>query len=283
MPSPTWSYAVYSMNAFTGAIIWSYYPGLLSNGFHGSAAVCNGVVYIGGTDRRLYGFDELTGALLWSYDANMDGVDNRFWDSNQAISNGMLYVGNMNGKMYCFALPTATGSATGTATITGTATESWTITATGTETRTKTGTATPTLTWTRTISGTETATSTVSSTQTRTISWTSTETETITQTPTQTRTPVAYRFWVDRNLAGAGDRVGIYLGMNFGGKYRLRVYNSVGEFIKMIREGNSNGNEEIYELWDLRNELGRIVSSGIYVLRLDYNKIYEYRVIGIVK
>jgi outer membrane protein assembly factor BamB len=67
-----------------------------------SPAVANGVVYFGSDDSNVYALNASTGAKLWSY-ATGGPVE-----SSPAVANGVAYVGNRPGKIY--ALNAATGA-----------------------------------------------------------------------------------------------------------------------------------------------------------------------------
>src|SRR5215471_8085387 len=55
---------VYALSAATGTKLWSFTTG---NEVFSSAAVANGVVYIGSTDGKVYALSAATGTRLWSY------------------------------------------------------------------------------------------------------------------------------------------------------------------------------------------------------------------------
>jgi outer membrane protein assembly factor BamB len=85
---------VYALNAKTGAKLWSYSTGSAVHG--SSAAVANGVVYVGSDDGNVYALNAKTGAKLWSH-AISSG-----W-SSPAVANGMMYIGGGN-NVYAFGL-----------------------------------------------------------------------------------------------------------------------------------------------------------------------------------
>lgn len=77
---------LYALNASTGKMLWS--DGNFVGGWD-SAAVANGVVFIGSFDNNLRAINATTGAVLWS-DAIADG----FLDSSPAVADGVVYVGS---------------------------------------------------------------------------------------------------------------------------------------------------------------------------------------------
>ena len=66
-----------------------------------SAAVENGLVYVGSTDKNFYAIDQQTGALKWKFVTEGPVV------SSPAVAGGVVYFGSYDGKFY--ALDTATG------------------------------------------------------------------------------------------------------------------------------------------------------------------------------
>jgi outer membrane protein assembly factor BamB len=90
-----YSGAVYALNAWTGAELWSFT--IPYEGFDSSPAVANGVVYIGSEDGRLYALNASTGAELWSFATGAVVL------SSPAVANGMVYVGS-NNSVYAFGL-----------------------------------------------------------------------------------------------------------------------------------------------------------------------------------
>ena len=66
-----------------------------------SAAVENGLVYAGSTDKTFYAIDQQTGALKWKFATEGPVV------SSPAIASGIVYFGSYDGKFY--ALDAATG------------------------------------------------------------------------------------------------------------------------------------------------------------------------------
>jgi uncharacterized repeat protein (TIGR01451 family) len=83
---------LYALNASTGKVLWS--DGNSVGGWT-SAAVSNGVVYIGSFDNNLRAIDARSGRVLWSY-AVADG----FVDSSPAVADGVVYIGSWDGAVY---------------------------------------------------------------------------------------------------------------------------------------------------------------------------------------
>jgi outer membrane protein assembly factor BamB len=61
-----------------------------------SAAVANGIVYVGSTDKHLYAFDAKSGALVWQ------AATGGFVMSSPAVADGVVYVGSNDGRIYAF-------------------------------------------------------------------------------------------------------------------------------------------------------------------------------------
>jgi glucose dehydrogenase len=81
---------LYAISASTGALLWLNQPE--ADGTWGaSAAVANGVVYLGFNDHHsgaangLYAFNERTGALLWKYQTGVE-------EDSPVVANGVVYV-----------------------------------------------------------------------------------------------------------------------------------------------------------------------------------------------
>ena len=74
-----------SSNVSTLTLDWSYTTG---GRVYSSAAVANGVVYIGSADHRLCALDAMTGAPKWSYTTG-----GAIYSSSPAVANGVVYVG----------------------------------------------------------------------------------------------------------------------------------------------------------------------------------------------
>ena len=73
----SWDGYEYALNAATGTLMWKvflgttpvgsscYMPGESNIGVYSTAAVQNGVVYVGGGDAYFYALDAVSGAVLW--------------------------------------------------------------------------------------------------------------------------------------------------------------------------------------------------------------------------
>jgi eukaryotic-like serine/threonine-protein kinase len=64
-----------------------------------SAAVANGVVYVGSDDNNVYALNAATEARLWSFTTGAQNF------SSPAVANGVVYIASTNGNMYAFHLP----------------------------------------------------------------------------------------------------------------------------------------------------------------------------------
>ena len=186
--------------------------------------------------------------------------------------------------------PTGTFTQTHTATISPTWTNSFTPTLSPTWTRTNTPTRTPTWTgtptWTFTSSHTPTKTltptftdsPTITHTPTITLTPTVTSTRTITFTPTITLTPTITPtfppgdgLFVSRNVfrprLDAGDLV-IRVSVSTAGLYSLKVYNSAGEKIRVLRDHRTAMGTYEFVQWDGRTDRGENAASGVYLFKL---------------
>jgi outer membrane protein assembly factor BamB len=90
---------VYALDAQTGTLIWKYKTGIL---VAATAAVANGLVYIGSGAGIVYALNARTGALKWSYQTG--GIV----ASAPAVANGIVYVGSFD--HYLYALNAQTGA-----------------------------------------------------------------------------------------------------------------------------------------------------------------------------
>ena len=169
--------------------------------------------------------------------------------------------------------PTGTSSATSTAspspTQTPTNTPTLTSSNTATATATLTTTATPTLTSTATATNTPTFTSTPTATSTPTRTPTSTFTPLLTSTFTQTptATPGSETFFVSKNLLQGGSTVTIHtVTWDYPGAFALKIYNSAGEYIKSLDDGNMVGPLDRSYTWDGTNRSGEPCASGMYII-----------------
>ena len=83
---------LFCLRAATGELVWRYDTELpLGN----SPTVVDGVVYVGGYDRKLHALNALNGTHLWAFDGAQAG-----YDTNPLVVDGKVIVGNRDGKMY---------------------------------------------------------------------------------------------------------------------------------------------------------------------------------------
>lgn len=86
------STGLYALNAANGNEAWRFETQMpLGN----SPTVANGVLYVGGYDRKLHALNAINGQHLWSF----NGADAGY-DTNPLVVNGIVYAGNRDGKMY---------------------------------------------------------------------------------------------------------------------------------------------------------------------------------------
>lgn len=80
------------LNAADGSVAWRFDTEMpLGN----SPTVDNGVVYVGGYDRKLHALDARTGQYLWSFSGAGAG-----YSANSLVVDGKVIIGNRDGKMY---------------------------------------------------------------------------------------------------------------------------------------------------------------------------------------
>ncbi|MDT8305499.1 MAG: PQQ-binding-like beta-propeller repeat protein [Anaerolineae bacterium] len=83
---------LYALNAADGALAWRFDTEMpLGN----SPTVANGVVYVGGYDRKLHALDAQSGRHLWAFSGAGAG-----YDTNPLVVDGRIFAGNRDGKMY---------------------------------------------------------------------------------------------------------------------------------------------------------------------------------------
>ncbi len=83
---------LYALNAENGDVVWRFDTQLpLGN----SPTVSDGVVYVGGYDRKIHALDALTGTQLWAFEGAKAG-----FSTNPLIVDGKVIVGNRDGNMY---------------------------------------------------------------------------------------------------------------------------------------------------------------------------------------
>jgi polyvinyl alcohol dehydrogenase (cytochrome) len=85
----------FCIDASSGAVLWSANLGHQSFdgnvGIGSTAAVVDGVVYVGGGDSAYYALDARTGAILWRHPMNV-AADDFAW-SSPLVAGGLVYVG----------------------------------------------------------------------------------------------------------------------------------------------------------------------------------------------
>ncbi|HLI05155.1 MAG TPA: PQQ-binding-like beta-propeller repeat protein [Ktedonobacteraceae bacterium] len=99
----SWDGYEYALNALTGAVKWKTYLGQTIGrsdcnpqkaGVSSSAAVVNGVVYVGGGADYWYALSAKTGAILWKVYTGATGVTGGHYNwSSPLIYNGYAYIG----------------------------------------------------------------------------------------------------------------------------------------------------------------------------------------------
>src|SRR5579863_2688125 len=89
-----------SFSPATVSRLKSYWTASIGGTIESSPAVVTGVVYVGGSDGKLYAFEAATGHMLW---AAMLGGSIR---SSPAIAHGIVYLGCDDHKLYVFDAPT---------------------------------------------------------------------------------------------------------------------------------------------------------------------------------
>ena len=68
------------------------------------------------------------------------------------------------------------------------------------------------------------------------------------------------------------------------GRYSVHIYNTLGALVRTIRDNASiAAGETVAALWDLKNDHGRRVSSGVYIYRIAMDDKSETRKILIIK
>lgn len=139
---------------------------------------------------------------------------------------------------------------------------------TATPTWTGTPTFTPTLTFTTTP--TSTPTNTPTATPTNTPCGYPGDTCTPTVTPTPSPTPVsADVFYVSKNLFTPSNPVSIFVDYTaYPGHYALWIYNTAGEHVKTLADGQLSGPVSESYLWDGTNKYNAPCASGVYILYL---------------
>lgn len=85
--------SIYSLNANTGALNWSYTTG---DYVHSSPVVAGGCVYVGSHDNYIYCLNATTGVRVWDH-----GAGSYVLTSSPAIADGKLFIGNTAHTVVC--------------------------------------------------------------------------------------------------------------------------------------------------------------------------------------
>ena len=91
--------SVYSLDAESGALLWSFPTG---STVHSSPAVADGKVFVGSYDGKIYSLDENSGDLIWSYTTGNPV------HSSPAVANGKVFVGSTDHRVYAWGEPVLT-------------------------------------------------------------------------------------------------------------------------------------------------------------------------------
>lgn len=70
--------------------------------FEGTAAIVDGVVYLGDLDGAIRAWDLATGKLRWEKKTDQEGKPYSGFIASPAVRDGLLFLGDMDGKFYCF-------------------------------------------------------------------------------------------------------------------------------------------------------------------------------------
>jgi outer membrane protein assembly factor BamB len=81
---------------------WTYDAG---DAIESSAAIADGVVYVGSQTGELHAINLADGTPKWKYKASPDGIG----ESSPAVSAGLVYIGDLSGTVH--AIDAATGKA----------------------------------------------------------------------------------------------------------------------------------------------------------------------------
>lgn len=91
--SPDGHGVLYAINTSTGVPAWHFDDGS-AGGFYSSAAVANGIAYIGANNGNLYAINATSGNELWHY------TTGNLVESVPAIANGVVYFGSRDDQLY---------------------------------------------------------------------------------------------------------------------------------------------------------------------------------------
>lgn len=275
-----------------GSLIWSYT--LASSSRSNVVSDSRGRLYVVDFSGNFYILNS-NGTLHWSYSS---GVWTGGSDSIAIGPDGTMYVPTMAGILYAFGdvpapsfTPTPVVSWTPTPFVPPPCPWSPSATSTPALTPTSSSSVTSTVSPTETASGTATLTSTETATVnpsfSRTKTGTPTPTSTITATTSSTETPTASPpcggLLLDRNLAGVGDRVVISDCVPAGAVVTVRIYNSAGELVRRLAEGIVSPAGWIRWDWNLKNDGGNSVVSGIYVVVFRADQDLALKTVGVVR
>ena len=78
----------------TAQVVWRYDHPETDFEFFASPVVRDGLVVIGGRDKRVHAIDEETGQLRWDFETRSRV------DSSPALAGGVVWVGSMDGNLY---------------------------------------------------------------------------------------------------------------------------------------------------------------------------------------
>src|SRR4029453_18126428 len=74
-------------------VLWTYEAG---DAIESSAAIVDGVVYVGSQTGELHAVNLADGTLKWKYKASPDGIG----ESSPAVAGGLVYVGDLSGVLH---------------------------------------------------------------------------------------------------------------------------------------------------------------------------------------
>jgi len=100
--SPTLSGTSAATLPATPKLLWTYDAG---DAIESSAAIADGVVYVGSRTGELHAVNLSDGKVKWKYKASEDGIG----ESSPAVAAGLVYIGDLAGVVH--AVETATGKA----------------------------------------------------------------------------------------------------------------------------------------------------------------------------
>ncbi|UCH88004.1 MAG: PQQ-binding-like beta-propeller repeat protein [Thermoplasmata archaeon] len=88
----------YAVDTETGKELWNITTGTSAYGVCSTAAVHNGVVFVGSNNGIMYALNASSGKEIWNYPT---GDTNNGIYSSAAIANGHVYFGSCDGYLYC--------------------------------------------------------------------------------------------------------------------------------------------------------------------------------------